>query len=224
MQFVHTAHKSFDNKKKYGVIHPIYKDLGAIRETQIQQEAFKENSKTYKPSFRKKYKQILDKELLQRQDIVLENFDESIIKSLKKIKKQIKNALKDLSFNDFKNYFKARVSKLRKTFDSIDFSDKKMHSMRKLIKEIKFNTRYKHKLAEKWLSKYNINLALLEDMQKLLGQWQDNVVLKEKLVQQESTLLLSKGESKTLIELKSNAESETALIKDKIKKALTVDY
>ena len=224
MQFVHTAHKSFDNKKKYGVIHPIYKDLGAIRETQIQQEAFKENSKTYKPSFRKKYKQILDEELLQRQDIVLENFDESIIKSLKKIKKQIKNALKDLSFYDFKNYFKARVSKLRKTFDSIDFSDKKMHSMRKLIKEIKFNTRYKHKLAEKWLSKYNINLALLEDMQKLLGQWQDNVVLKEKLVQQVSTLLLSKEESKTLIELKSNAESETALIKDKIKKALTMDY
>ena len=96
--------------------------------------------------------------------------------------------------------------------------------MRKLIKEIKFNTRYKHKLAEKWLSKYNINLALLEDMQKLLGQWQDNVVLKEKLVQQVSTLLLSKEESKTLIELKSNAESETALIKDKIKKALTMDY
>ena len=224
MQLVHTAHKSFDNKKKYGVIRPIYKDLGAIRETQIQQEAFNENSKTYKPSFRKKYKQLLNEELLQRQDIVLENFDESMIKSLKKIKKQIKKALKDMSFNDFKNYFKARISKLRKTFDSIDFSDKKMHSMRKLIKEIKFNTRYKHKLAEKWLSKYNINLTLLEDLQKLLGQWQDNVVLKEKLVQQESTLLLSKGESKALIQHLSSVERETDLIKDKIKKALKLDY
>lgn len=224
MQLVHTAHKSFDNKKKYGVISPIYKDLGAIRETQIQQEGFNENSKNYKAAFRKRYKKLLDEELLQRQDVVLGNFDESIIKSLKKIKRQIKNALKNMSSNDFKNYFKSRVSKLRKTFDSIDFSDKKMHSMRKLIKEIKFNIRYKHKLAEKWLSKYNISSAILEDLQKLLGQWQDNVVLKEKLVQQESTLLLSKSESKALIQLKSNIESETALIKDKIKKVLTVDY
>lgn len=223
MQLVHSAQKSFDNKKKYGIIRPLYKDLGAIRETQIQQEAFNENSKNYKATFRKKYKQLLDEELFQRQQVVLENFDESIIKSLKKIKRQIKKALKNMSSNDFKNYFKARISKLRKTFDSIDFSDKKMHSMRKFIKEIKFNTRYKHKLAEKWLSKYNISSTLLEDLQKLLGQWQDNVVLKEKLVQQESTLLLPKRESKSLTQLKSNVESETALIKDKIKKALNMD-
>ena len=222
MQLVHSAFKSFDNKKKYGVISPLYKDLGAIRETQIQQETFNENSKNYKAAFRKKYRNLLDEELLQRQNVVLENFDESILKSLKKIKRQNKNALKDMSSNDFKNYFKSRISKLRKTLDTIDFSDKKMHAMRKQIKEIKFNTRYKPKMAEKWLSKYNISLAILEDLQKLLGQWQDNVVLKEKLVQHESILLRQNGGKKALMPFKSSVESETALLKDKIKKTLKV--
>jgi CHAD domain-containing protein len=221
MQLVHSANKSFDNKKKYGVISPLYKDLGAVRETQIEQEAFlNENSKNHKPAFKKKYQNHLDEELRQRQNVVLENFDKSILKSLKKIKRQNKNALKDMSSNNFKNYFKVRISKLRKTFDTIDFSDDKMHAMRKQIKEIKFNTRYKPKMAEKWLAKYKVSSTTLEDLQKLLGQWQDNVVLKERLAQQENTLFRQNGGSKALIQFKSNIESETALIKESIKKTL----
>jgi CHAD domain-containing protein len=222
MQLVHSANKSFDHKKKYGVISPLYKDLGAVRETQIQQEVFNENSKNHKAAFNKKYQNLLDAELLQRQNVALEHFDKSILKSLKKIKRQNKNALKDMSSNNFKNYFKVSISKLRKAFDTIDFSDKMMHTMRKQIKEIKFNVRYKPKMAGKWLSKYNISSTILEDLQKLLGQWQDNVVLKERLVQQESTLFSQNGGRKALIQFKSSIELETALIKDTIKKTLKV--
>lgn len=224
MLLIHTAHKSFNIKKKLAAIQRLYKDLGAVREIQLQQDKFKENDKSYKASFRKKYKHILEEELLERQDIALNHFDESVIKSLKKLKKQVKKSLKKLSSGDFKKYFIARTSKLKKTLDTVEFSDKKMHAMRKLIKEIKFNARFKQEIAEKWLAKNGINLTILEDLQKNLGDWQDNAILKEKLVQREGALILQNGESEALMQFKSSIEVEDYLIKDKIKKTLKLDY
>lgn len=224
MLLIHSVKKSFDIKKKYAVIRPLYKDLGAVREIQLQRDMFQQNGKSYKASFRKKYKHLLEEELLEREDIVLNHFDESIIKPLNKLKKQVKKALKKLSSNDFKRYFKIRTYKLKRKIDKIEFSEKKLHDMRTLIKEIKFNARFKQEMAEKWLAKNDIDLTILEDLQKCLGEWQDNAILKEKLLQREGALLLQNGENEALMQFKTSIEVEDYLIKDKIKKALKLDY
>ena len=223
MQLIQETHKSFDNKKKYALIRPLYKDLGAVREIQLQQDMFKENAKGFKASFRKKYKHLLDEELLEREEIALAHFDESTIKSLIKIKRQIKKMLKKVSAKDFKKYYQGRASKLKKAFAAAEFSEKKMHALRTLIKEIKFNTRFKQAMAEKCLAKKNIDLIFLEDLQKCLGEWQDNAMLRQKLVQSEGALMLQNGENEALMQFKSSVEVDGYLIKDKIKKALKMD-
>ena len=226
MLLIQTAKKSFNRKKKYQDIRPFYKDLGAVREIQIQQEQFQKtgNSKTLKPSFRKKYAQFLDESLLERELLTIQNFDGSVIKSVKKVKKLVKKAVKDLSSNDFKHYFKARICKLKKTLDALDFSEENTHLLRILIKEIKFNTRFKKKLAEKALSKNSMDLPALEELQKWLGDWHDNVVLKHNLAQLQGSLFLQNGENEALMQFKTSIEVETCFIKNNIKKALHMDY
>ena len=226
MLLIQTAKKSFNRKKKFREIRPFYKDLGAVREIQIQQEQFQkpENSKALKSSFRKKFKQLLDDTLLERELLTIQNFDESVIKAVKKVKKQVEKAVKNLSPNDFKRYFKARLGKLKNTLGSLDFSEKKTHTLRILIKEIKFNARFKKKVAEKALAKSEIDLPALEDLQKWLGDWHDNVVLKHKLVHLQDSLLLQNGENEALMQFKTSVEVETCFIKNNIKKALHMDY
>lgn len=226
MLLIQATKKSFNLKKKYRDIRPFYKDLGAVREIQIQKEQFQkpENNKALKPSFRKKYTQLLDETLLERELLTIQNFDESVIKTVKKVKKQVKKALKDLSPNDFKRYFKARICKLKKTLDTLDFSEKKTHNLRILIKEIKFNARFKKKVAEKALAKNKIDLPALEDLQKWLGNWHDNIVLKHKLAQLHGSLWLQNGENEALMQFKTSVEVETCFIKNSIKKALNMDY
>jgi hypothetical protein len=223
LQLLRIVTKSFKAKKKYRVIRPFYKDFGAIRDIQIQQTLFKESHQGLKASFKRKYTQFLTNELAKHQDIALAHIDNKAIKSFKKVKKQIKKALKDLSPHDFKVYFKTRILKLKKTLYTIDFSDEKMHDMRKLIKEIKFNTPFKQKVAQKWLKKQDIHLSILEDLQKLLGTWQDNVVLKEKLTQQTELLKPTKGEMNALMQFKTNLEVNNELIKNSIKKILKME-
>lgn len=220
MQLLRTADKSFDPKKTYRPIRPFYKDLGAVREAQLQQEKFDKNSKGLKTSFQKKYKQALNGELLQREGIVRQKFDKQVIKSLKKINEQVNKAVKDLGKGDFKNYFKVRVQKFKKAIESLDFSQEQMHGLRRLIKEIKFNTQFKKKAAAKWLSKQGIDLAALKDLQEWLGEWHDNVVLKQKLAAQEAALSLQNTEHKALNQFTTSLDVENDLIKDKIKKAL----
>ena len=220
LQLMGIVNKSFKAKKKYGLIRPFYKDLGAIRDIQIQQALFKESHQGLQASFKRKYTRLLKDELTKRQNIAREHIDDKAIQSFKKVKKQIKKALKDLSSNDFKTYFKTRIPKLKKTLRTFDFSDEKMHDMRKLIKEIKFNTPFKQKVAKKWLKKKDIHLSFLGNLQNLLGTWQDNVVLKEKLTQQVELLTPTKGEATALIEFKANIEVHNELIKNNIKKVL----
>jgi CHAD domain-containing protein len=224
LQLIGIVNQSFKANKKYGIIRPFYKNLGAIRDIHIQQTLFKDNKEALQASFKRKYAQLLTNELRERQDIALEHIDKTTIKSVKKVKKQIKKALKDLSLNDFKTYFKKRISTLKKTLHSFDFSEKKMHTLRKLIKEIKFNSKFKQKIAKKGLAKKDIQMSLLDDLQNLLGSWQDNVVLKGKLTQQTGLLTPTKGEKDALMKFKTNLEVNNELIKNSIKKLLKIRY
>ena len=79
-------------------------------------------------------------------------------------------------------------------------------------------------MAEKALAKNNIDLLALEDLQKWLGDWHDNVVLNHKLVQLQDSLLLQNGENEALMQFKTSVEVETCFIKNNIKKALHMDY
>lgn len=223
MQLIHVTDESFDNKKKYRVIRPFYKNLGDVREIQIQQGILKDNAKTLKASFRKKFQEILTSELLEYKDAALNQFDDAVFKSIKKREKQTKKILKDVSKRDFKDYLTIRTQKLKKAFDSLDFSKEKIHATRMLVKEITFNTRLKKKTAKKWLAKQELDLPLLEDLQEWFGDWHDKQILIERLMEQEGANWLQKGESEALAQFKTKMETESKEIKDKIEKALEID-
>ena len=165
MRLIQSVDKSFGYKKKYSLIRPLFQDLGAVRETQLQEQKLNEVGKILKPGFTRKYHRLLDEELTERENTALKYSDHSVIKAFKKVEKQVKQAVKNLKHNDFKKYFKARILKLKKSFDAFDFTENQMHAVRGLIKEIKFNTRFKQKMVEKWLAKRGLDLALLDDLQ-----------------------------------------------------------
>jgi CHAD domain len=226
LQLIKKTDKSFKTKKRYRVIRPIHKDLGAIRDRQIQQTLFNESNinKPFPVSFQRKYKQLLTKELLVYQTIAREHIDDATIKAFDKMKKKVKKAVKKVALSDFKAYFKTRVRKLKKKLNALDFSEEKMHNLRMLIKEIKFNSTFNQKIARKRLAKKKIDKALLEVLQDDLGSWQDNVLLKEKLTQQGALLAHSTGEKNALIQFKANIDAHNDVIKGKIKKILKKVY
>jgi CHAD domain-containing protein len=226
LQLIKKADKSFKTKKIYRVIHPIHKDLGAIRDRQIQQTLFNESNtnKAFPVSFQRKYKQVLTKELLEHQAIAREHIDDEAIKAFDKMKKKVEKSLKKVALGDFKTYFKTRVRKLKKKLNASDFSEKEMHHLRMLIKEIKFNSAFNQKIARKWLAKKKIDKTFLEALQDALGSWQDNVVLKEKLTQQGGFLAHSTGEKNALMQFKTDIEAHNEAVKSKIKKILKTVY
>ncbi len=222
IQLIRKTHKSFKTKKIYRVIRPIHKDLGAIRDLQIQQTLFNESNsnKVFSVSFQRKYKQFLKKELLESQNIAREHIDDAAIKAFEKIKKNIEKAVEKVAISDFKAYFKTRVRKLKKKLNALDFSEKKMHDLRMLIKEIKSNSAFNQRIAHKKLAKQKMDMAFLEALQDALGSWQDNVVLKEKLTQQGGLLAESTSEKNALIQFKTSIDVNNELIRSKIKKIL----
>ncbi len=224
MKLIHTVDASFDYKKKFKTIRQTYKDLGAIREIQLMQERFRASDNVFKPNLRKKITQILDEELKESQAFVMGNFDNSIIKSLVKVKKQVAKALKDLSSKDFKSYFKKRARQLEKQLGTLDISEKNMHDLRTFLKELKLNARYEKKIAKKSLDKTDVKLSDLDDLQKWLGQWNDNVSLKQKLKELENALNPHNNENEAILQFKTTLEVENCLIKRKVEKALKMDY
>ncbi len=222
LQLIKKANKSFKTKKIYRVIRPIHKDLGAIRDRQIQQTLFNESNinNPFPVSFQRKYKQLLTKELQEHQTIAREHIDDEAIKAFDKMKKKVEKTVKKVALSDFKTYFKTRVRKLKKKLNASDFSEKKMHALRMLIKEIKFNSTFNQKIARKGLAKKKVDKTLLEPLQDALGSWQDNVVLKEKLTQQGGLLAHSTGEKNALTQFKTSVDGHNELIKSKIKKIL----
>jgi CHAD domain-containing protein len=222
LQLIKKTHKSFKTKKIYRIIRPIHQDLGAIRDLQIQQTLFNEsnNDKAFPVSFQRKFKQFLTNELLEYQTIAREHIDDAAIKAFDKMKKHIDEAVKDVARSDFNAYFKTRIRKLKKKLNALDFSEKKMHNLRMLIKEIKFNSAFNPQIAHERLAKKKIDMAFLEALQDALGSCQDNVVLKEKLTQQGGLLAHSTGEKNALVQFKTSVDAHNELIKSKIKKIL----
>jgi CHAD domain-containing protein len=222
LQLIKTADKSFKTKKIYRIIRPIHQDLGAIRDLQIQQTLFNESNsnKAFPVSFQRKHKQFLTEKLLECQTIAREHIDDAAIKAFEKTTRNIEETVKEVTLSDYKAYFKTRVRKLKKKLNALNFSEKKMHDLRKFIKEIKFNSAFNPKIARKRLAKKKIDKTLLEALQNALGSWQDNVVLKEKLTQQGGLLAHSTGEKNALMQFKTSIEAHNEAVKSKIKKIL----
>jgi CHAD domain-containing protein len=222
MNLLSIVDKKFDAEKKYKSLQTFFNDLGAIREIQIQ-EAKLEKDKSLEPSFLKKYHNLLLAEMEERKEIALKHFDDSIEVVYKKRKNQIKEALRDLSYDDFKKYFKIRTNKLKKALSVFDFDIKKAHDLRRIIKEVSFNSRFNPTLANKWLAKRDIDFVVLDDLQKALGDLHDNMVLSQKIAKQEPYLLLQNGENEALLTFKTSMEVESGIIKNHIKKALKME-
>lgn len=198
MQLIQRHDKSFNYKKKYPTIRRLYKNIGTVRELHVLREKFNDSNRILQASVKKKAQQILNKTLIERQYMVITGFDNAAYKSLKKAKRQVKKALKDVSNKDFKKYFNAKTDKLMKSFESITFTKKQLHKLRKLIKEINFNMSFDPKEAEKELNNKGMDLATLDNLQKWLGDWLDNMFLKQKLMEWGSALSIQKDEKHSL--------------------------
>jgi CHAD domain-containing protein len=198
MQLIRRHDKSFDYKKKYPNIRRLYKNLGTVRELHVLEEKFNDSNKILQDSVKHKAQQILNQILIDRQYMVITSFDDAVYKSLKKAKRQVKKTLKEVSDKDFKKYFDAKTDKLVASFESLTFSKKQLHELRKLIKEIKFNMSFDPKRAEKILNNRGIDIATLDNLQKWLGDWLDNIFLKQKLIDWGSALNIQKDEKHAL--------------------------
>ncbi len=198
MQLIRRHDKSFNYKKKYPTIRRLYTNLGAVRELHVLREKFNDSNRILQASVKNKAQQILNKILIERQYILLTGFDDAVYKSLKKAKKQVKKALKDVSNKDFKKYFNARTDKLRTSFESLIYSEKQLHALRGLIKEIKFNMSFDPKGAEKVLNNKGMDKVTLDNLQNWLGDWLDNMLLKQKLMEWGSALSIQKDEKHSL--------------------------
>jgi CHAD domain-containing protein len=224
MRLLKIMDSGFDYKKCVKSIYTFYKNLGLVRETQLQKSKFEDLSKSLKPSFEKKFHQLLADDLEEREDRLLRHFDENTIKNFKKVQRKIKLALKDLSASAFKMYLKKRAIKLKNQIQKIDLTDDKIHNLRKTIKELKYNIPLHKKAAKKFFIKEKIDFQLLEDLQNWLGEWRDNEMMREKIIRHEEAMFLQKGEKETVMQLKTTLDVDNNFLKNKIKKAVGLDY
>jgi CHAD domain-containing protein len=223
MRLLKHTDSDFDYKKCFKILYPFYKDLGFVRETQLQKSKFEALNKSLKPSFKKKFQQLLADDLEEREDRLLRHFEEKTIKNFKKMQRKIKSALKGLSASDFKMYLKKRTKKLKSQIQKMDLSEDKMHNLRSTIKEIKYNIPLRKKAAEKFFIKENIDFAMFEDLQDWLGEWRDNQMMREKIIRNEGALFLQNGEKETVMQLKTSLEVDNDFLKNRIKKAVGLD-
>jgi CHAD domain-containing protein len=223
MRLLKTTGSRFDYKKNVKNLFPFYKDLGFVRETQLQKNKIETLNMSLKPSFKKKFFQLLADDLEEREDRLLRHFDENTIKDFKKVQRKIKSALKGLSASDFKMYLKKRTNKLKNQIQKMDLSEDKMHNLRSTIKEIKYNIPLHKKTADTFFIKENIDFRLLEDLQNWLGEWRDNQMMREKITRNEGALFLQNGEKETVMQLKTSLEVDNDFLKNKIKKAVGLD-
>jgi CHAD domain-containing protein len=223
MRLLKHTNSDFDYKKCFKSLYPFYKDLGFVRETQLQKSKFEALNKSLKSSFKKKFYQLLADDLEEREDTLLRHFDEKTIKDFKKVQRKIKSAINDLSISDFKMYLKKRTKKMKSQIQKMDLTDDKMHNLRSTIKEIKYNIPVHKKAAEKFFIKENIDFSMLEDLQDWLGEWRDNQMMCEKLTRNEGALFLQNGEKETVMQLKTSLEVDNNFLKNKIKKVVGID-
>jgi CHAD domain-containing protein len=220
MRLLKATNSSFNYKKYLKTLYPFYKDLGFVRETQLQKSKFEALNKSLKPSFQKKFHQLLADDLEERVDRLLRHFEEKTIKNFKKVQRKIKSALKGLSTSHFKIYLKKRIKKLKSQIQKMDLTDDKMHDLRKTIKEMKYNIPLRKKVAEKFFIKEKIDFQILEDLQDWLGEWRDNHMMREKIIRHEGALFLQKGEKEMVMQLKTTLEVDNDFLKNRIKKAV----
>lgn len=223
MRLLKAMDSRFDYKKCFKGIYTFYKDLGLVRETQLQKSKFEALNTSLKSSFKKKFHQLLADDLEEREDRLLRHFEGKTIKNFKKVQRKIKSALKDLPASDFKMYLKKSVKKLKTQIQKMDLTDDKMHDLRKTIKEMKYNIPLRKKAAEKFFIKENIDFNILEDLQDWLGEWRDNHMMREKIIRNEEALFLQNGEKETVMQLKTTLEVDNDFLKNKIKKAIGLD-
>lgn len=152
--------------KQLAPLQSIFKQAGKIRSAHIHL-AFAERYKVANAEFKKEQEKIVSRESKR----LCAKLD-AHVKSLKKLRKMLVTNFKDIENKVIVRGCKKRIRKLSRFFAQLDLPVGKLHLCRKKIKTLLY---FCDVLPASLTEKLKLNIAYLDQLQDVIGQWHDVV-------------------------------------------------
>lgn len=173
-KLTNAVHKKFKYKKAFAPYRAVFKTAGLIREEQLLEEKLKGLIKTGKAQQRAAVINRLNQQFRKQ----IAGFVTGMGKTPK-----TKDALGSLSGKKVANYCSALLKKIQKRWLKLK-SEKDFHEMRKELKQLQYCVQLlPKKQREEIIS--SKKLERLDELQDTIGKWHDNVLVLDKLSQNE---------------------------------------
>ena len=158
LRLIHFNDKKFRDHKHFIPLRIIFRETGQVRDTGLRKELLDQYTQIHTPFFRSP-------------DKALNQFMIALPAHIKAVRKQKKIVMKEIGKIKSRTYTLYLHKKNKELTDilSIGFSQKDLHGMRKLIKEIIYLTSVKTK-------KTKIDPVLIKSAE-LIGNWHDKKIL-----------------------------------------------
>lgn len=158
LRLIHFNDKGFRDHKHFIPLRTIFRETGKIRDTGLRQELLDQYTQVHTPFFRSP-----DKAIKQFMDGLPEH-----IKAVRKQKKIVGKEIGKIKSRTYTLYLYKKKNELKDIL-SEGFSQKDLHGLRKLIKEVIYLTSVKKK-------KHEIDPILIRSSE-LIGNWHDKKIL-----------------------------------------------
>lgn len=198
LRLIHFNDKEFRDHKHYRPLRNLFREAGSIRDASLRQELLNQYTQIHTPFFQspdKTYNQFLEK---------IPAFN----KAVRKEKKRVSTEISKIKTRTYSLYLHKKHEELSR-FLSEGITQKELHGLRKLIKEIIYLTTVKTK-------KSKIDSFLIESA-ALIGVWHD----KKTIIPWIRTHAPNEKDSIKRLQTESNADMQQLrkMIKEKLKDA-----
>ncbi len=176
-KLTNALHKKFKYKKAFAPYRPVFKAAGPIREEQLLDDKLKGLIKTGKAQQRAAVIKRLNQQFRKQ----IAGFVAGMGQTSK-----TEDALGSLSGKKVANYCSALLKKIQKSWLKLK-SEKDFHEMRKELKQLQYCVQLlPKKQREEIIS--SKKLERLDELQDTIGKWHDNVLVLDKLSQNEEVI------------------------------------
>ncbi|HXB42142.1 MAG TPA: CHAD domain-containing protein [Bacteroidia bacterium] len=211
LEFINFYKSDFKKKHFIKNYKNIFKTAGKIREFQLEEDFIKKSkSKNLLKDYSRRLKELKQKEKIVFQKEIKGKFTGEIKKSHKQVLKVLNKATEE----DAVNYLRVRKNKIETLFGGKKVKQKKVHELRKKLKEFFYNTKM---LGGKESHK---NEVKMDNFQELLGKWHDKIVIIKHLKETVKSDKIGEKELQQLIKLKWNLVSGREMLFRKITKII----
>lgn len=163
--------KKHGEEKLYKTYKKIFKKAGAVRDVQMKQELIKKY-------FQKNSVSEIEDELKSKEKKYIRKFDSSAdryIKTTEKAKKNVLDEISNLQPPPALSYADDIIKRITLRFANL--KKETLHESRKELKNVVYSEKMLPHIKD-YLSR-RINLAVCENLQRLIGSWHDKIVLLE---------------------------------------------